>query len=206
MTETLANIAVVLATISTASFLLPQIIKLVRTRDTSGVSSTWPALGFVINMGWFAYMISQRLWVSIAPPFITFVAYGVTLWALRRAGRDIKSSYRKGLGAVVVLTVIALIGGWGMLGVTLGLSYGVVVGPSIWTAYHTTKPSGIAPLTWWIGAVEALLWGAFGWYHSDRGILTFMFVGVTSSTLMLLRYYTTRNRSESPSVAFDPAS
>lgn len=201
MTETLANIAVILATISTAAFLLPQIVKLVRTRDTAGISTSWPALGFVINVGWLSYMISQQLWVSIAPPAITFTAYGVTLWALRRAGRDIARSYLRGLAAAVVLTTIAVVGGWTVLGIVLGLSYGVVVGPSVWTAYRTAVPSGIAPLTWWIGAVEALLWGSFGWYHNDRGILTFMVVGVTSSTLMLVRYYTTRARVAALEVA-----
>ncbi|MDH3190832.1 MAG: PQ-loop domain-containing transporter [Acidimicrobiia bacterium] len=196
MSETLANIAVILATISTASFLLPQIVKLVRTRNTAGVSTTWPALGFAINVGWFTYMISQQLWVSIAPPFITFVAYAVTLWALRRAGRDIRAPYVRGLAAAVILVGVAIVGGWEVLGIALGLSYGVVSAPSVWTAYRTSDPSGIAPLTWWIGAVEALLWGSFGWYHSDRGIITFMVVGVTASTLMLLRYYATRNRVE----------
>ncbi len=206
MTETLANIAVVLATISTAAFLLPQIVKLVRTRNTAGVSTTWPALGFVINVGWFSYMISQQLWVSIAPPFISLVAYGVTLWALRRAGRDIAPSYFRGMAAAVVLVAIAFVGGWTVLGIALGLSYGVMVAPSVWTAYRTADPSGIAPLTWWIGAVEALLWGSFGWYHSDRGIITFMVVGVTASTLMLLRYYTTRNRTAVFGVALDQVS
>lgn len=186
----------ILATISTASFLLPQIVKLVRTRNTAGVSTTWPALGFAINVGWFTYMISQQLWVSIAPPFITFVAYAVTLWALRRAGRDIRASYVRGLAAAVILAGVAIAGGWEVLGIALGLSYGVVTAPSVWTAYRTADPSGIAPLTWWIGAVEALLWGSFGWYHADRGIITFMVVGVTVSTLMLLRYYATRNRVE----------
>lgn len=194
MTETLANVAVVLAAISTAAFLVPQIFKLVRTRDTAGISTTWPALGFAINVGWFSYMISQQLWVSIAPPAITFTAYGVTLWALRRAGRDIAPTYLRGAGAAVALVAITIVGGWTVLGVALGLSYGAVLAPSVWTAYRTASPSGIAPLTWWIGAVEALLWGSFGWYHSDRGILTFMVVGVTASTLMLVRFYSTRDR------------
>lgn len=206
MNETLANIAVILATISTASFLLPQIVKLVRTRNTAGVSATWPALGFAINVGWFTYMISQQLWISIAPPFITFVAYAVTLWALRRAGRDIRASYVRGLAAAVVLAGVAIAGGWEVLGIALGLSYGVVTAPSVWTAYRTADPSGIAPLTWWIGAVEALLWGSFGWYHSDRGIMTFMVVGVTASTLMLLRYYATRNWVEDLEPALEASS
>ncbi len=195
MNQTLANIAVVLATISTVSFLLPQIIKLVRSGDSDGVSTTWPALGFVINVGWFIYLIAQELWASVFAPFATFVAYAVTMWAVGRTGRDLSTSYLRGAVAAALLTATAILGGWEILGVVLGLAYGVVLAPSIWTAYRTSIPSGISPLTWWIGLVEALLWGYYGWFHSDRGIITFMVVGVIGSGVMLLRYYTTRSRA-----------
>ncbi|MGF1617070.1 MAG: PQ-loop domain-containing transporter [Acidimicrobiia bacterium] len=193
--QSLANIAVILATISTVAFLLPQIVKLVRSGDSDGVSTTWPALGFVINAGWCIYLIAQALWVAVFAPFFTFLAYGVTMWALLRTGRDLSTSYLRGVVATTLLTAVAIIGGWEVLGVFLGISYGVVITPSIWTAYRTSIPSGISALTWWIGLVEALLWGYYGWFHSDRGIVTFMVVGVIGSGLMLIRFYTTRSRS-----------
>ena len=194
MSPVLANIAVVLATISTTTFLVPQIIKLMRTVDSDGVSSTWPALGFVINVGWFVYLISQQLWASIFAPFITFIAYAITMWALRRTGRDLSRSYVRGLVGAFMLTGVTVLGGWVVLGVVLGISYGVVLAPGVWTAYRTADPSGISPLTWWIGLVEGFLWGYYGWFHSDRGILTFMVVAVLGSGLMLFRYYSTRER------------
>jgi uncharacterized protein with PQ loop repeat len=192
MNQTLANVAVILAMTSSTTFLVPQIVKLVRTRDSEGVSTTWPALGFVINVGWFVYLISQQLWISIFAPFVTFISYGVTLWALRRTGRDLSKSYIRGTVGAVSLISVATVGGWKVLGVVLGISYGIMLAPSLWTAYRTSIPSGIAPLTWWIGLIEAILWGYYGWFHSDQGILTFMVVGVTGSGLMLARYYTTR--------------
>lgn len=198
MNQTLANVAVVLATISTVSFLLPQIVKLVKTQDSDGVSTTWPALGFVINVGWFVYLIAQELWASIFAPFFTFLAYAVTMWAVGRTGRDLSTSYLRGAAAAALLTAVALLGSLETLGVILGISYGVVLAPSIWTAYRTSIPSGISPLTWWIGLVEALLWGYYGWFHSDRGILTFMVIGVIGTGLMLIRYYSTRSRSTQP--------
>lgn len=200
MNQTLANIAVVLATISTVSFLLPQIVKLVRTGDSDGVSTMWPALGFVINVGWFVYLIAQELWASIFAPFFTFLAYAVTMWAVGRTGRDLSTSYLRGAAAAVLLTATALLGTWETLGVILGLAYGVVLAPSTWTAYRTSIPSGISALTWWIGLVEALLWGYYGWFHSDRGIITFMVVGVIGAGLMLIRFYTTRSRSTQATV------
>ncbi len=194
MSQTLANIAIVLATISTVTFLLPQIVKLIRTGDSDGVSTTWPALGFVINVGWFVYLIAQELWAAILAPFATFVAYAVTMWAVGRTGRHLSTSYLRGAAAAALLTATALLGTLETLGVVLGLSYGVVLAPSIWTAYRTWNPAGISPLTWWIGLAEGVLWGYYGWFHSDRGIITFTVVAVIGTGLMLFRFYTTRGR------------
>jgi len=194
MNESVANVAVVVATISTAVFLLPQVIKLIRTRDSAGVSATWPALGFVINVGWFAYLIYNQLWASIMAPFITFIFYAVTLWALARTGRSLRTPMWRGVGWSVLLMVVLATGGWATFGVALGLSYGVMLTPSVWTAYRTADPSGIAPLTWWIGLIEASLWGYYGAFHSDRGIVTFAVVGVVGSSLTLARYYATQSQ------------
>ena len=198
MNETLANIAIVAATLSTIAFLLPQIVKLVKTRDSSGVSATWPALGFVINVGWFIYVISQQLWTATLAPFSTFISYAVILWALRRTGRDLRASLARGVVWTALLVGTTVIAGWTTLGVVLGLSYGVMLAPSIWTAYRTVDPSGISPGTWWIGSAEAVLWGYFGLFHADRGIVTFGIVGVLGATMMLARYYATRRLVEIP--------
>ncbi len=193
MTETLANIAIVAATLGTITFLLPQIVKLVKTKDSAGVSSTWPALGFVTNVGWFTYVINRQLWAAMLAPFVTFVSYAVTLWALSRSGRDLRASAVRGAVWGILLVATTLGAGWVALGVVLGLSYGVMIAPSVWTAYRTNDPSGISPGTWWIGVAEAALWGYYGLFHSDRGIITFGVVGVIGSALILTRYYATRS-------------
>ena len=194
MNETLANVAAIVATLFTAAFLLPQVIKLVRTRDSKGVSTTWPALGLVTNLGWFVYIINQQLWTAIFAPFITFIFYAVTLWAVGRTGRSLRGAWLRGVVWSVLLVTVLAAGGWIMFGVVLGLSYGVVLAPSVWTAYRTADPSGIAPATWWIGGLEAALWGYYGAFHSDRGIVTLAVIGVVGSALMLARYYGTRSR------------
>ena len=107
MNQTLANIAVVAATIGTMTFLVPQIIKLIRTRDSSGVSSTWPALGFVINVGWFFYMIHNEHWVAVFATLVTFISYAVILWALSRSGRILSASYVRG----ILWTALLIAGG-----------------------------------------------------------------------------------------------
>ena len=98
------------------TFLVPQIIKLIRTRDSSGVSSTWPALGFVINVGWFFYMIHNEHWVAVFAPLVTFVSYAVILWALSRSGRILSASYVRGIlwtGLLIAVTFIYKLGNSG---------------------------------------------------------------------------------------------
>ena len=191
MSEFLANVAVVLATVSTVTFLIPQITKLIRTGDSEGVSLTWAVLGFVVNLGWFAYLTSQQLWASIFAPFATFIAYGVTTWAIRRTGKPMNGGRIQGrvgrAGPCCDNCRLRLD--------DVGSSPRALLrgdaAPSIWAAYRVPQPTGVSQTTWWIGLVEALLWGYYGWFHSDRGILTFMVVGTVGSALMLVRYYMT---------------
>lgn len=194
MNEILANVAAVAATVSTIVFLAPQISKLLRTGDSAGVSTTWAALGLVTNIGWFAYLISQGFWVAIVAPFATTITYGLTMWALVRTGRDLMRSYALGMVWGVLLVATVSLAGWTTLGVVLGLSYGVMLAPSVWTAFRTADPSGISSGTWWIGITEALLWGYYGWFHVDVGILIFSAVGLVGSVLILARYHSTRTK------------
>lgn len=80
MQDLLANIAVVAATMATLFFLVPQIAKLVRTGDSAGVSTTWPAIGFISNIGWFVYFVHEALWASLVAPLGASTGYAVTLW------------------------------------------------------------------------------------------------------------------------------
>lgn len=201
MNETLANVAIITATISTVVFLIPQIVKLIRTGDSEGVSATWPALGFVSNVGWFVFVINQELWAAIFAPFFTFIFYAVTLWAIARTGRSLRKALLYGAAWTALLAAIPLILGWTELGVVLGLSYGVMLAPSLWTAYRTTDPSGIAPGTWWIGTAEGILWGVYGVFNQTPGIITFGVVAVVGSTAMLIRYYSTREPAVEMGVA-----
>ncbi len=137
-------------------------------------------------------MISQGFWAAIVAPLVTFISYGVVLWALARNGRSLHASYFRGMIWTGLLIVTMVISGWSTLGIFLGFSYGVQLAPSVWTAYRTADPSGISSGTWWIGLAEAVLWGYFGWFHADVGIMVFGIVGTMGSALILTRYYSTR--------------
>jgi len=121
------------------------------------VSTTWPAIGLTSNIGWFVYFVHEALWVSLLAPLDAATGCAVTLWALARTGRLLGGSYLRGIGFGSVLVATTAVAGWTTLGVALGLSFGVMMVPTLWTAYRTAHPSGISPGTWWLGVAEAAL-------------------------------------------------
>jgi uncharacterized protein with PQ loop repeat len=190
----LANLAIIAATVLAATALIPQVVKLLRTRTPDGVSATWAAFGVVTNLAWAVYLTSQALWLTLPAVVMVVTGYGVTFALLRRLGSGTGAPIGLGVGWAVTLASIGAIGGWSVLGTVLGFSYGVQVAPGVWTAYRAYRPVGISPGTWWIVLVEGLLWGYYGWWHGDAPLMIFAVVGTLASIAMLTRYGATRRR------------
>jgi hypothetical protein len=106
-----------------------------------------------------------------------------------------------GIAWAALLTGATLIGGWSALGAVLGMSYAVQVAPSLWTAWRTYAPTGIAPGTWVLFFVQVILWGYYGVAEQDWAIKGFAITGIVSSLLMLLRWAMTRSRKSQPAIA-----
>lgn len=190
----LADAAAVAATILATAFLVPQLVKLARTRDPGGVSPTWAAIGAVSNAAWFAYMLSQRLWVA-APSAVPILAfYILTVAYLRRAGAESRDAVGRAALWAVMLGATLGFGSWSTLGLVLGLSFGLQMVPSVWTAYRSPRPTGISAGTWWIGLTEAVLWFVYGRAYADLPLQVFGLTYLVGSALMLGRYYVTRRR------------
>lgn len=190
MSEVLANFALVGATVLAGLSLIPQIVKLVRTRDPAGVSATWPAIGWVTNAAWTAYLLQAGLWPATVSTSLMVLFYAVVMWALHRAGSSLRPSLGRGIAWMLFLVALTLIAGWFALGTVLGFSQILQVAPAIVTAYKTDRPTGIAPATWWIAGAEGALWSYYGWFHDDIPIMIFAATYFTTAALMLARYHT----------------
>lgn len=190
----LADVAIIAATVLAASALVPQVLKLLRTRTPDGVSATWAAFGVVTNVAWAVYLTSQALWLTLPAVVMVVTGYAVTFALLRRLGGAAGASSLLGAGWAFTLATIGALGGWTVLGTVLGFSYAVQVAPGVWTAYRTYLPAGISPGTWWIVLVEGLLWGYYGWWHGDTPLMIFAVVATVASIAMLARYSATRRR------------
>ena len=191
----LATTAVIAATLLASVGLLPQVMKLIRTRLPDGVSPSWAALGVVTNIGWAAYLIAQTLWLAIPSVVVIVAGYAATFVLLRGLGAHDGRSIPLAAGWSAFLLSTAVLFGWGGLGTVLGFSYAVQVAPGIWVAFRTVRPDGISPGTWTIGLTEGLLWGYYGWWHADAPLMIFAVIATVASLTMLARYGATRRRS-----------
>ena len=86
------------------------------------------------------------------------------------------------------------------LGALLTVAFAVQVAPSIWTAYHTERPTGISAGTWLLILGELSCWLTFGLYKSDPRLITLGLTGMTASALMLTRIHRA-SRPERPATA-----
>lgn len=189
------------ATALAAWQLVPQVVKLRRVALPAGLSPTWALLGISTNLVWIAYRWSQGLWLGLPSPVIAGALYVVTLALIARAGPDLRWAGVAGGVWWACIGAAGLVGGWPLLGAMLGVSSGLQAAPSIWAAFRSARPVGIAPSLWAIGLVQGLLWGYYGWAHEDSAMMVYAAATASAAFLILSRYGYARRRT--PSVSPD---
>ena len=150
---------------------VPQVIRLVRTRSTAGVSGPSAWLGLVINSGWTAYGIARGL----LPVLVLSIAY-VVGYALI-AGLLVVHGNRRGpgtaaAGAAALVGLVAL-GGWVALGTALALTVGVQFLPQVVHTWRADDLTALAPGTYVIGALDGLVWGTYGAIVADGPLVLY---------------------------------
>lgn len=184
----MADVLVIAATLMAWWSLIPQIRRLIKTRDPSGVSSSWPGIGLVTNAGWTGYLIDQELWAAVPSVVVMTVAYSLVLWALFVTGARPWRGIIAGVVWTITLVVAGLAAGWSGVGTTLAWSYLIQLAPAVTAAYTTRRPSGISPVTWVSIVIEAALWGGYGYLNGDGPVVTYSVIGVAAGSAILFRY------------------
>ena len=142
--------------------IMPQIVRLLRTGRTEGVSPAWAAVGMTINLGWLTYVVEEKFWVTIPSIIAAVVSFAVALYLLYRNGADVRPGLLMSAAVAVASVGIQMGAGWTVLGTVLGLSNGLYLGPSVFAAWRSHVPVGVSPLTWWLTVLEGLKWGFYG--------------------------------------------
>ena len=193
-TEELATLVAVVATAVTFVQVVPQVVRLLRLKRTEGASPAWAAIGMVINIGWTAYVIAEEFWVTIPAVLSAVVSFGLVLFLLWRNGADVRVAVVACIAVGVAAVGLQLVSGWTVLGTVLGLSNGLYLGPSVWAAWRSHAPVGVAPLTWVLTAAEGILWGYYGVLVEAIPIMVYGSTALLLAALVLLRLWITRHR------------
>ena len=191
-----ANLVGIVATAVTFVQILPQIVRLVRTGRTEGVSPAWAAGGATINLGWLAYVIEGRFWVTIPSIIVAVSSFVLALCLLYRNGASIRAGLLMSGTIAVASVAIQQAAGWTALGTVLGLSNGLYLGPSVVAAWRSHAPVGVSPLTWWLTVLEGLKWGFYGVLVEAVPIMVYGSTAILLALLVLLRLWVARDRIE----------
>lgn len=163
---------------------VPQVISLLRTRSTAGVSGPTAWLGLVINLAWTAYGVARGI-PAVAVLSAAYVAgYGIIALLLTRHGN------RRGMGvaaaAVAALAAVTAAGGWVVLGTVLALTVGVQFVPQVITAWRAEDLTALAPGTYLVCMLDGFVWGVFGVASADGPLILYGVVMVTVAVLVLV--------------------
>ena len=186
---------------------LPQLLRLVRTRDAHGVSVDTAATSSFVSFGWATYgVLTDQLPVTLATGSSGIVFALITLLSLRlgRSVRELRTA-PVWLGVLVVVGVTMEAGG---LGVLLPLSVLVANLPQLVVAYRESDLTGLSLPTWVLSVSDGLVWALYALVASDTAILAFGVLQlVTSGAIVVRRWAWGRvayQPQEGPGVTIEP--
>ena len=151
---------------------LPQLGRLLRSRDARGVSVDTAATSAVVSAAWAAYGALTGQWAVTFASGASALTFALVTLAALRYGRRVGELRT----TPAWLGVLAVAGGvWDArgLGVLLPVSVLVANGPQLVVAWRERDLSALSLGTWLLSVGEAAAWGTYGLLARDRSILVY---------------------------------
>lgn len=189
MRMSVIDVMPLVATVAAVPQLLPQLLRLIRSRRPDGVSPAWASLTAVNNMGWFAYFTSTGLWTAMVPSATCSLLAGAIVAALAGAGARVRSGAAVGAAWLSVLAGALMVAGPSGLGAVLTVAFLLQVTPSLRSAWRTASPVGVSRVTWGLIGVEVLCWGTVGVLDARPPLIV---LGATGSVAVAAMLWLTR--------------
>jgi len=198
------NLLMLIATVVGSAMALPQARRLVRTRCVEGISAIWIGVSLALNAWWFAYGIGAEVWAVIPVSVISFLIYAtIAVVYVRTTGWVGLSTIALGFVVLGFVPVpFAAAGGWELLGIAIGLCYGLQLLPAVVGVYRSRDLAGVSAATWLLAVVESIIWFVYGVAARDSALTLAGVVGVAMSALILVRLAVTGHQ---PLSAFSSA-
>ncbi|HEX6912794.1 MAG TPA: hypothetical protein VF142_20470 [Longimicrobium sp.] len=166
---------------------VPQLARLLRTRDAHGVSVDSAATSSIVSAAWTTYGVLTGQGAVAVASGSSAVMFALVALAALRFGRRV-GEMRAAPVWLVVLAGAGLLGGARGLGLLLPVSVLVANGPQLLVALRERDLSGLSPGTWLLSVLEALAWGTYGLFAGDRSILVYGTLHLaTSGAIVALR-------------------
>ena len=189
MREIFVTFMLVVANVVGSTMAFPQALRLVRTRNTEGISGAWVGISVSMNVWWLTYGLANELWGLVPVSAIAVVLYTTIAAAYVRIV-GVGASRQLAFGSLVLgMTPLPflLLGGWQLAGIAIGLCYGLQLVPAVLAAYRNSDLSGVAPLTWIMAWIESVIWLAYGASVIDGALLVGGVTGTLMASSMIVR-------------------
>jgi uncharacterized protein with PQ loop repeat len=165
---------------------LPQLMRLLRTKDAHGVSLDTAATSSIVSFGWATYgSLTDQLPVTLATGSSGVVFALITLFALRMGRRA--NELRAAPVWLVVLVTVGVVARAGGLGVLLPISVFVANVPQLLVAYRESDLTGLSLPTWLLSVADGGVWAAYALVTGDVAILVFGVLQLTTSGAIVVR-------------------
>lgn len=165
---------------------LPQLVRLLSTRDAHGVSLDTAATSCVVSFSWATYgVLTGQIAVAVASGLSGAVFALITMFGLR-LGRHVRE-LRAAPYALAVVAVVGVAAGSTGLGVILAISALTANTPQVVVAYRERDLTGLSPSTWALTASDGAVWTTYGLLTGDVPILVNNFFQFSTSVAILAR-------------------
>lgn len=167
---------------------VPQLFRLIRSRDPHGVSLDTAATSSVISFGWTAYgLFTVQLPVATAT-FSSAVVFAAIASVALRLGRSLGEIKTAPWWYFVLLGALVARGADG-LGVVLAFSVLVGNGPQIVTAFKEKDLRGLSPATWAFSMADGAVWLVYALVAGDPAILAYGILQLVTSSVITARRF-----------------
>jgi uncharacterized protein with PQ loop repeat len=171
------------ATVAFLCELVPQPVRILRTRSLAGLSVVGTGVYFVTEMAWVTYGITTGLWAVLVTAVAATVLSGIQLvlvWP-KRETTDLWWMVIWGLS-------LALGVAFGVVGALLVLGVLVGLGPQAWAVWKAPVPHGVSILRWVLSGTSGSLWFTYGLLTGELPLVVSGVVGMSCATLALARF------------------
>ena len=165
---------------------IPQLMRLIRSRDPHGISIGTTATSAAISYGWTTYgLFTSQLPVATATFSSAVVFTAITCVALR-LGRSVAEMKLAPVWYFVLMTSLL---GWGTDGLGAVLAFSVLVGnlPQVFTVFREPDLRGLSPATWAFSMADGTVWLLYALAGDDPAILAYGVLQLSTSAVIFFK-------------------